>query len=122
MIRLKPGFEHDTIAVEASGMIEAGDYSRVLIPALEQALKDHASVRIWYEIADGCRGASLLSLWQDVLLGLFHLDDFRRIAILTNRPAFRRMGELIGLFMPCPVCVFPLDEVQSAKIWLSQRC
>lgn len=102
-------------------MIEADDYSSVLIPALEQALKDHASVRVWYEIDDGCRGVRLLSLWQDVLLGLFHLDDFRRIAILTNRPSFRRMGELIGLFMPCPVRVFHLDEGQTARVWLSQN-
>lgn len=120
MISIESGFDHDTLAVTASGIITPEDYTEVLVPELEARLRDHASVRLWYQIDDKCRGLRLSSLWQDFLLGIFHLDDFRCVAIVTDRPLFRRMGEIIGLFLPCPVRVFSLNEREFARQWLAE--
>ncbi|MCH4294251.1 STAS/SEC14 domain-containing protein [Shewanella sp. 3B26] len=121
MISIETGFEHDTLAVRASGVISPEDYTEVLVPALEARLRDHASVRLWYQIDDKCRGMRLSSLWQDFLLGVFHLDDFRCVAIVTDRPLFRRMGEIMAIFLPCPVKVFAQEQQQHAREWLAQK-
>ncbi|MBT1445606.1 STAS/SEC14 domain-containing protein [Shewanella sp. JM162201] len=119
MISVQTGFEHDTLAVKASGLIVPEDFSDVLLPELELRLKDHASVRLWYEIDPECRGMRLSALWQDFLIGLFHLSDFQRVAIITDKSHFSRIGDFIALLMPCPVRVFSSKDDANARAWLS---
>ncbi|MCE9687469.1 STAS/SEC14 domain-containing protein [Shewanella sp. AS16] len=120
MLELKTGFEHDTVAVRASGVISAQDYEAVLLPAIEAKLRDHASIRLWYEFSEQFEGISVGALWDDAVLGLFHLNDFSRIAIVADDPLMRTMAKTLASMIPCSVRVFGLAERVDAKLWFEQ--
>lgn len=47
-----------------------------------------------------------------------HLDDFERVAIVTDIGWVRSGVTAFGVFMPCPVRLFHLDELEEAKAWV----
>jgi hypothetical protein len=118
MLTLLPGFAHDTVAVKASGLVSGKDYDDILVPAIEEKLTDHASVRLWYEFGADFRGFSVAALWDDAKLGLFHLGDFSRVAIIADDTLMKGMAHALSWMIPCPVKVFGLAEQEVARKWL----
>ncbi|GGE63943.1 STAS/SEC14 domain-containing protein [Shewanella carassii] len=119
MLTLLSGFDDNTVAVRVSGVISAEDYAVVLLPAIESKLRDHVLIKLWYEYGADFEGISLQALWDDLCLGLFHLQDFSRIAVITDSVATEGMARTMALMIPCPVAVFPRDEMVRGRAWLS---
>ena len=117
MLQIVPGFEHDTVAIVASGVVSGDDYEQLLLPVIEEKLKDHASIRFWYEFGQDFKGMSVGALWDDAMLGLFHLSDFSRIAIIVDDNVMRAFASVLAAMIPCPVKVFSLAEYDEAKAW-----
>lgn len=120
MLVLLPGFEHDTVAIQASGVISASDYESVLIPAVEAALLDHASIRLWYEFSPAYRSMTASCLWDEAVLSFFHLKDFSQIVVLTDDPLLHNMTAALAAMLPCPTGVFNLSQRQEALNWLAE--
>ena len=117
MLKLVSGFEHDTVAVVASGIVSGEDYEQLLLPVIESKLHDHASIRFWYEFSHDFKGITVSALWDDALLGLFHLSDFSKIAIVVDDKLMAAMAHTLACMVPCPAKVFGLQEYDIAKQW-----
>ena len=120
MLKILKGFEHDTLAIRASNIVSANDYKDILMPELESKLKDHASIKIWYEFDKSFEGFTVGALWDDTKLGLFHFNDFYRVVILANDDLIRGMVSTLARIFPCPVNLFYLNESDLALTWLKK--
>ncbi|QYK00064.1 STAS/SEC14 domain-containing protein [Shewanella psychrotolerans] len=120
MIELLNGFSHDVVAIRAHGVLTSDDYDQLLVPAIESKLKDHATIKLWYEFGEQFEGISVETLWDDAKLGFFHLTDFSRIAIITDNDWLTSMAKVIACMVPCPVNVFSRQDLQLAQDWLMQ--
>ena len=109
------------VGVEAHGRVTSEDYEEVLAPAVEaaRASSGDGRVRLLYvlghEFPDYTAGAA----WEDAKLGLGHLRSRERIAIVGDADWLRRAVHGLGWLMPGEVKVFGLEELDSARRWVT---
>ncbi len=110
---------HDNIVgVQGTGKVTDQDYQQVLIPQLENVLKNHDKARFMYYLDDNFAGWELGAMWEDTKFGMRHKNDFDKIAVVGG-PKWVAWGtKLIGHFMEGQVKTFPPEELQSAWNWL----
>ncbi|MGL4714183.1 MAG: STAS/SEC14 domain-containing protein [Shewanella sp.] len=92
----------------------------VTIMMLRAKLQDHATIRLWYEFSSEFEGISVAAIWDDAILGLFHLSDFSRVVMIVNTTQTSAMVNALACMLPRPVKVFSAHEQTAAKAWLDQ--
>ncbi len=117
MIDVLEGMPTGVIGFEASGKLEAGDFSDVILPALTRAA-EAGEVRFLIVMRD-FRGMSGGALWQDLKIGVEHLRAWKRIALVTDIEWMRHMTDLFGWMTPGQTRAFPLDERDEALRWVA---
>ncbi|MEZ5777283.1 MAG: STAS/SEC14 domain-containing protein [Paracoccaceae bacterium] len=112
------GFPPDVIAVTAHGHITRGDYERDLIPKVLERVRAEGRVKLLYEIGPDFSGFSAGAAWDDAKLGLLHLSDFAKVAVVTDHEWIRLGTKIFAPLIPCPVHLFHLSERAAAKEWI----
>ena len=120
MIELLPELPENVVGVRASGTVTAGDYESVLIPAVEEAVKQHGPVRLLYIMDCSIRDFSVGAMWDDAKLGFQHLQDFERIAVVTDDHLVRGMIGAFHFAMPKYLRLFQIGEESAATAWLAE--
>jgi hypothetical protein len=121
MLTLIEDLPQDVVGVEAHGKVTAEDYERVLVPAVDavSARAGGGGVRLLYvlghEVPDYTAGAA----WEDAKLGLGHLRSWERIAIVGDADWLRHAVHGLGWLMPGEIKVFALEELDSARAWVT---
>lgn len=118
---LKPidGLGRDVIAFEAEGTVTAKDYADRLVPAVERVLEAGDTPRLLYVLGPSFERFELGALFADAKLGVSHLTDFDRIAVVTDHGWIDQSIRAFGALMPCPVRTFRNDELADAKAWVA---
>ena len=112
------GLPPDVIGVTAHGHITRADYERELIPRVEERLRAEGKVKLLYELGADFAGVSAGAAWDDAKLGLLHLADFARIAVVTDHEWVRIGVRMFAPLIPCPVHLFHLTERAAAQDWI----
>lgn len=120
MIEQLPTSRPDRLEFRVSGAVTAEDYQNTLIPALDDAIAVTDRIRALIVMESGVSDFTLGAMMDDARMGLKHWRGFDRIAVVTGSTGMRRMVRAFSVFMPCPVHVFPLDEADDARRWLSE--
>jgi SpoIIAA-like len=111
-----------TIGFRAAGDIEREDYERVLAPELHRALESGAKVRALFVVED-LDEIEPSALWADSKLGfdvgIRHRDAWVRSAIVTDVDWMARAARLFAWMIPGEARVFPLAELDAAKLWVA---
>lgn len=119
MIDMIPNLPDRIVGIRASGNVTAGEYESVLIPTIEEAIRKQGPVCLLYVMDCSIKDFSLGAMWDDTKLGYQHLQDFERIAIVTDDPLVRGMVHALQFAMPKFLRVFPTDEQDASIEWLS---
>jgi len=69
---------------------------------------------------DRFEGFDLRAAWQDAKVGLEHLTDWERIAVVTDVGWMRTAVRTFAFAMPSLVRVFANAELASARAWVGQ--
>ena len=118
MITLMEGFPDNVFAVRAEGQVTAQDYDKVLIPAVEKALTRNKKLRFYYEIAPGFTGMDLGAMLKDLRVGVGHLGQRERIAVVTDIDWIKHATQLFGFLLPSKTEVFGIAQATNAKAWI----
>ena len=86
---------------------------------IEAAVKASGPARLYYELGEDFHGFSLGAAWDDAMVGLRHLSDFARVAVVTDIGWIRSGTALFAPLIPCEVRVFPLAERAAARAWIA---
>lgn len=108
------------LGIKATGEVSAEDYQRVLVPALEEKLRQHRRVRLLYVLGDGFKGYTGGAAWEDAKVGMKHLTAFERVAIVTDVDWIENMVKALGFALPGEVRVFDDDDLDDARTWISE--
>jgi hypothetical protein len=119
MISLLPHLPDHIIGVAASGQVTGADYERVLIPAVEAALKKHPKLRLIYELGNDLTGFAPGAMWDDMKLGMAHLSAWEKVAVVTDIGWIANATNLFRFVMPCPVKVFAMKDRAAAEAWIA---
>jgi hypothetical protein len=118
MIELMPDLPDNVLGLSGTGEVTARDYERTLIPAIEERIRRHGKIRVLYHLGPAFTGYSMGAVWDDAKLGMSHLFDFEKIAVVTDVDWCRRAVRVFGLLIPCPVRLFANAELAAAKNWV----
>jgi len=119
MIELIPNLPDRVVGILASGQVSASDYEKVLVPAVESELAKHGKVRVLYQLGPAFTGFTPGAMWDDMKMGVAHLNAWERIAVVTDVDWIAGATRLFGFAMPCPVRVFPNGEIAAAMHWIA---
>jgi hypothetical protein len=107
----------NVIGFEVTGKVLAQDFLDVVLPAFERAAKagEFRAVIVISQF----NGMSSGALWEDLRLGVPHLRDWKRIAVVTDIDWIVHLTHLFGWMTPGEVRVFPLAERVQAIGWVA---
>jgi hypothetical protein len=111
-----------TLGFRVDDEIEREDYDEVLEPALRAALEEGGGLRTLYVIED-LDEIEPGALWADSKLGfnlgVKHRQEWVRSAIVTDIDWMARASRMFLWMIPGEARVFPLSELEQAKVWVA---
>jgi len=120
MIEVMTDLPERVLGVKASGEVSANDYKTVLVPAIEEKLTKHKKARLLYVLGDEFEGYTSGAAWEDAKVGMKHLTSFERVAVVTDVDWIEKMIKAFGFALPREVRVFDDDDLDEARIWISE--
>lgn len=114
------GFPADVVAVEAKGRIEADDYENTLIPEIEARISKEGKVNLLYVLGPDFEGFSAGAAWEDAGLGLRHIGDFARVAVVSDKAWVRGAVRMFAPLVGAEVQAFRMEELDKAKEWITR--
>ena len=121
MLALIADMPPGVVGVEARGTVTAEDYEHVLVPAVEVARGQAVDgrVSIFYVLGRDFPDFSAGAAWEDTKLGLGHLRNWRRLAIVTDAEWLHHAIHGLGWLMPREIKVFRHAQADDALAWVS---
>ena len=110
----------NVLGFRAEGEVTGADYETTLIPAIEEILARHKSVRFLYHLGDEFSGFDAKALWDDAKVGLEHFSAWERVAVVTDVVWVHMAVTAFRFVMPGQVRVYSNSQLQDAKLWLSE--
>ena len=126
MLERIEGLPDNALGFTAKGNVTAEDYETVLIPAVEEKLKKHEKVRLLYHLGDEFEKFEAGAMWDDAKVGLGHITNWEKIAIVTDVNWIEQAGKIFGFAIETmsvsgDVKVFHNSELEEAIKWISQE-
>lgn len=121
MIETLKGFPTKVLAFVCKGHVTKGDYETVLIPAVEEALKQAGKLRLYYQIDADFSGIEPGAMWDDFKVGMEHVLRWDRIAVVTDVDWIRYTIRAFSFVIPGVAKVFQLDEKAKAREWILEN-
>jgi SpoIIAA-like len=118
MIDKLDGFEGNVLGYACKGRVTRQDYETVLVPAVEQALKQHDKLRFYYQIGPGFSGIDPGAMWEDFKVGMGHLTHWERIAVVTDVDWIRHTFRAFSFVIPGVAKIFRVGEETKAREWI----
>jgi len=84
MIEKIPDLPDNVLGFTAKRTVTANDYESVLIPAVEEMFSHRDKVRFLYHLGEDFTRLKAAAMWDDAKLGLKHLTDWERIAVVSD--------------------------------------
>jgi len=110
----------NVLAFKAVGKVTGEDYEKILMPAVEGAIKAHGKTRFLYELGPEFEGFTTRALLDDAKEGFRHLHGFERIAVVSDIKWLVDGVKLFEFAIPYPVKVFPTAEREAALTWIAE--
>jgi len=116
MFTILTNFPDDVLAVKASGTITPEDYDSVMVPAVEAMIR--RPFKVFISLGPDYKGLEAGAMVADIRLGIHHLKDWSRVAVVTDAAGIRDMVILFGMFLKRPLKVFSNADYDKAKAWI----
>ena len=120
MLERITGLPDNVLGVEAKGEVTGEDYESVLIPAVEEKLTRHKSIRCLYHLGSEFEKFDAKAMWDDAKMGLQHFAAWERVAIVTDVGWLRTAMKALGFIIPGEVRVFGNSEFAEARTWVCE--
>ncbi len=119
MIEVIDGFPENVVALTAKDTVTRQDYEKVLIPAVNDALKRHGKIRLYYEFGPQYSGFHAGAAWEDFKVGVEHWKNWEKVAVVTDVAWIRQAMLAFGFLLPGRMRVFTLAEKAEARDWVA---
>jgi hypothetical protein len=115
MIELIKELPDNVVGILARGRVTNEECDEVLRPAMENSLKRHGKVRLYYEIGSRFPGAG----WGDLDVAIDHLPQWERIAVVTDTGWVRQTINALRFLLASEVRVFTSEESDEGRAWIA---
>lgn len=118
-VTLLGGLPDDTIGLSVAGVITSEDYADTIEPLVAAKLAAHARVKLLYLIGPEFERFTAGAVWSDALVGVRHLTDFSRVAVVSDIGWIRHAVRAFAPLIPAEIHVFAVKDLAEAKTWIA---
>lgn len=104
------------LEVRASGKLAHDDYQR-FVPEFDRLVRRHGKIRLLFEMSN-FHGWELQAAWDDFKLGVKHVADIERIAMVGDKKWEKWMAAFCRPLTKAQVRYFAGDAIGQARNWL----
>ena len=115
MIEIIEGLPNNVVGIAVTGRVTKKDCYDVLIPAMEDSLKRHDKIRLYYELNSRFPGAA----WDDLNVGIEHIPPCERVAIVTDVGWIRYTVKALRILIPGEIRVFATVRASESRPWIT---
>lgn len=112
MIELVPGLPQNVVGITTRGRVTREDWDDVLLPAMDEALRRHEKIRLYYEIASRYPGAG----WDVLDLAT---DRLERIAVVSDAAWVKWVANALCFLITSKVRIFSKEEEEESRTWIT---
>jgi len=120
MIEVMKGFPEHVVALKYSGHVTKGDYERILIPAVENALKLHGKLRLLFRVGPEFELIEPGAVLEDIKVGFAHLSHWERVAVVTDVGWLKGAVRAFAFLIPGQIKFFSLSDTETAYRWIAE--
>lgn len=113
-----PDLPPDVVGISVRGVISAKDYQDKIVPLVESRLKDHAKLKLLYQLGPEFEAMTPGAVWSDARVGLMNLSHFTKIAVVSDIGWIRHATRAFSPLIPGRVHVFGNEEFDTARDWV----
>ena len=117
MIEVMPESSGAFLAVKATEKLTDADYKEVWIPKLEALIKQFGKINVLLYLAKDFNGWELHAGWDDMVFGVKHRNDFKKMAVVGAGPWTEWGTKLAAHLMGGEVKTFSDAQLQEALDW-----
>lgn len=111
---------NNCLGFEAEWKITGEDYEKIMIPSINEKLKEYSKIGLMYHIGDEFEKYEIKAVLDDMKVGFQHMRAFERIAIITDVDWVKNWVNMFHFMFPGKMKLFKNSELESAKDWVSQ--
>jgi hypothetical protein len=121
VLTLIPDLPDTVVGVEAHEKVNAEDYEKVLVPAVEaaEAASSDGKISMLYVLGEKFPDFSAGAAWEDTKLGVGRFRHWERIAVVSDSDWLRRSVHALSWMMPGDVKVFAAEALDEARDWVT---
>jgi hypothetical protein len=112
MIELIHGLPKNVVGITTRGRVTREDWNDVLLPAIDEALRRHEKIRLYYEIASRYPGAG----WDILDLAT---DKLERIAVVSDAAWVKWVANALYFLITSKVRIFTKEEEEESRVWIT---
>jgi len=105
-----------SIHIKPVGRLHAVDYEAIR-PAVESFIKEHGSARILFDCEE-FEGWTPAAMWEDLKLGVHHVSDLERIAMVVDTRWQAGLAAACKVFVRAEVRSFDREHLSDAVAWI----
>ena len=120
MIEVIQSLPANVLGVRAKGHVTAEDYEKILIPAVEAALRQRDKIRLYYELGNAFEGIDAGAMLEDFKVGIGKLPHWEKLAVVTDVEWIKQAVSAFAFLIHGMVKVFPVSEAEAARNWIAR--
>jgi SpoIIAA-like len=106
------------LILEARSKLTDEDYKQLLIPRLEEIIREHGKARLLLDMGDEFEGWEPKAAWDDARFGVAHRRDFEKMAVIADRRWVEWAFKISAPFISGEMKAFAPSERAEAHRWI----
>ena len=119
MIEVIHGLPAHVTAFRATGTVTRDDYHKIINPYVKKVADSYGKINYMLVLETDLKNYTLGAWIEDGLLGLRHYSKWKKLAIVTEKDSIKKFTDNFGFLIPCPTKGFKMEDLVSAKEWVS---
>lgn len=118
MIEIMPESNGSALVFKATGKLSDADYKEVLIPKIEENIKQSGKAKVLLFLPADFVGWEAHAMWDDARFGVRHRNDFEKLAVVGGARWVEWATKIGAYFMEGEVKTFPEARLTEALEWV----
>jgi hypothetical protein len=120
MIETIPGFPPYVAAFRATGSVTGKDYDEIINPLVSRIYKENGKINYLLVLDTSLNNYSLEAYVKDALLGFVYFTEWKKIGIVSKKPAIKTFTDVFGKMLPGATRGFMMEDIDEAKKWIAE--
>jgi len=111
----------NVVGFRATGNVTREDFEQVVMPEVERLIKKTGKLNYLLILDTPLKEFTFGAWMQDVLLGIRHLTQWNRAAIITDSSGLQHFTQIFSALMPGEFRGFDKLDIDVAVDWVSEK-